>query len=201
MLLFFSTFASELGAASSRSLGLVKVKTMIKMKRVCLVIAVFMAGLLFCTGVKAQPKAVGLRFGYVMEVSYQHSLGNGFLEAGLGLPGYYAGISLTGTYNWVAYQNNTAKRDHFEFFLGGGLGLHVNFWRYAYPLYYDASSEWYTRVGFGPMGSIGVQYQFSFPFQIGLSWRPMFGVAMGSGGTGFYWPGLYDGGIALRYVF
>ena len=150
---------------------------------------------------KAQPKAIGARFGWVAEVSYQHTLGPGFLELGLGIPGYNAGIALDGTYNWVAFQNNAGKRDHFEFFMGGGLGLHTIF-RSRYTDYYgNVYVVSNTRVGFGLMGSIGIQYQFSFPFQIGISWRPMFGGLFTNGGSEFYIPGLYDGGIAFRYVF
>ena len=158
--------------------------------------------LLMGMAAKAQPKAIGARFGWVAEVSYQHTLGPGFMELGLGIPGYNAGIALDGTYNWVAYQNNSGKRDHFEFFVGGGLGLHTIFNRTRYATAYgDVVVANNTVVGVGLMGSIGIQYQFSFPFQIGISWRPMFGGYFTNGASGFYLPGLYDGGIAFRYVF
>lgn len=177
-----------------------------------LVFFTLLAGfLLMGMAAKAQPKAIGARFGWVAEVSYQHTLGPGFMELGLGIPGYNAGIALDGTYNWVAYQNNSGKRDHFEFFVGGGLGLHSIFYRggYNYSAKYDQDGNlvvknqptWNAGVGVGLMGSIGIQYQFSFPFQIGISWRPMFGGYFTNGGSRFYLPGLYDGGIAFRYVF
>lgn len=142
------------------------------------------------TTVKSQPKAIGVRFGWVGELSYQHTLGPGFLEFGLGVPGYNAGLALNGTYNWVLYKNNSSKRDHFEFFAGGGFGLHTIF------LYYYGN-----MVGLGLLGEIGAQYQFSIPLQIGLSWRPMFGGVFYNGSSSFYLPGLYDFGIALRYAF
>lgn len=181
------------------------------MKRRLVFFTVLASLLLMSVTAKAQPKAIGARFGWVAEVSYQHTLGPGFMELGLGIPGYSAGIALDGTYNWVAYQNNSGKRDHFEFFVGGGLGLHTIFYRGSYNISakYDQDDNlvvtnqptWNTGVGVGLMGSIGIQYQFSFPFQIGISWRPMFGGLFTNGASGFYLPGLFDGGIAFRYVF
>lgn len=158
------------------------------MKKRLLFVVLLAAMLLVGASAKAQPKAIGVRFGWVAELSYQHTLGPGFLEFGFGLPGYSAGIALDGVYNFVPFQSTTSKRDRFEFFLGGGLGLHTYF--------YNNSS---AMLGIGLLGSIGVQYQFSIPLQLGLSWRPMFGYS--SIYSGFYLPGLYDGGIAIRYVF
>lgn len=171
-----------------------------------LLFVVLLAGTLVAAApAKAQPKAIGARFGWTTEVSYQHTFGPGFFEVGFGVPGYRAGIALDGVYNWVAYRNTSSKRNCFEFFLGGGLGLHTFFYKGnpSYDIYgnYVAGSGTYTRVGFGVMGSIGVQYQFSIPLQIGVSWRPIFGGLFGNGYSGFYVPGLYDGGLAIRYVF
>lgn len=176
------------------------------MKKRLLFVVLLAAMLLAGTAAKAQPKAIGVRFGWVAELSYQHTLGPGFLEFGFGVPGYNAGIALDGIYNWVAYKNTTSTKDRFEFFVGAGVGLHTYFYRGGY--HYDRYGNYYyvdeggsAGLGVGILGSIGVQYQFSIPLQIGLSWRPMFGGYFASNDSRFYLPGLYDAGLAIRYVF
>lgn len=171
------------------------------MKRRLAFFAVLVSLLLMSATAKAQPKAVGARFGWVVEGSYQHTLGSGFLELGVGIPGYDAGIALDGTYNWVAYRNTTSKKDCIEFFLGVGCGLHTYFSTYSRNL--DGTYSYYEnpRVCSGPVGNIGVQYQFSIPIQVGISWRPMFGGRFTSEEARFYKEGLCDVGIAFRYVF
>ena len=54
----------------------------------------------------------------------------------------------------------------------------------------------------GVAGRIGVEYNFWFPMNISLDWRPVIGPSFGKG-TAFYSEGLYLGGIALsvRYLF
>lgn len=191
-----------------------------------------LAGLtLVSMSAQAQPKAIGGRFGWVTEVSYQHTLGPGFLEAGLGVTGfghtyewhtYGTGLALDATYNWVVWTNTASKENKWEFFLGGGLGMHTLFGRYYYwtkvysDVVYTRATKTYvpepsatkiyvteTYVGIGVLGHIGIQYQFPIPLQLAVSWRPMLGGVFGvnHGAREFYTPGLYDGAVSVRYVF
>ena len=53
------------------------------------------------TAAFAQPRAIGARIGYGVEVSYQHSLGeSNMVSAELGLP-RFAGLSAAATYDWI----------------------------------------------------------------------------------------------------
>ena len=52
------------------------------MKKIILVAALVLG---FAAAAAAQPRAVGLRGGYGVEATYQHTLGANFLEANLGL--------------------------------------------------------------------------------------------------------------------
>ena len=55
------------------------------MKKIILVAALVLG---FAAAAAAQPRALGLRGGYGVEASYQHTLGSNFVEADLGLYGF-----------------------------------------------------------------------------------------------------------------
>ena len=72
--------------------------------------------------------------------------------------------------------------------------------------------NWYAGVGAGAglydkyffagvAGRIGVEYNFDFPLNVSLDWRPVIGPAFG--GNGFHDEGLFAGAIAwgIRYRF
>ena len=64
-------------------------------KFIIIAIALFTAAAVY-----AQPRAIGGRLGYGLELNYQHSLGNNMLDIDFGLPGFY-GIEAAATYDWV----------------------------------------------------------------------------------------------------
>ena len=74
-------------------------KTLFIMKKIILVAALVLG---FAAAAVAQPRAVGLRGGWGVEASYQHTLGANFIQADLGLVGH--GITATATYNWMLAQ-------------------------------------------------------------------------------------------------
>ena len=76
------------------------------MKRILITLAVMLG---FAVAAVAQPKAVGIRFGYGVEASYQHSLGNNFVEANLGLEAFNA-LNVAATYNWMIAQPQWTDR-------------------------------------------------------------------------------------------
>ena len=139
-------------------------------------IAIAAALVAFAAVASAQPRAIGLRGGYGAEISYQHTLGENFVEADLGLSGY--SFCLSGNYNFIV-----GEQEGFKFYAGPGLKVG------AYT---------YGGMNFGVSGMAGAEYDFEFqgiPFQVSLDWRP--NIMFGSG-VWFHW---YDIAFALRYRF
>ena len=66
------------------------------MKKFFLVAAMVLG---FAAAASAQPRAIGAKFGWGLDLSYQHSFGTNFLEADLGLNNFNA-IDLFGVYNF-----------------------------------------------------------------------------------------------------
>jgi hypothetical protein len=134
------------------------------------------------TGMQAQQitKAIGLRFGYGGEVSYQQPLGNANrLELDLGLNRY--GFGLNGVYQWV--WDLSALSDGFNWYVGIGASI--------------GSYNYYTNspLNVGILGQIGLEYNFRIPIQLSLDYRPGFYLL-----NGFY--PSYDGiCLGVRYKF
>ncbi len=124
-------------------------------------------------------KAIGIRFGYGGEISYQHPLGNANrLELDLGWNGW--GLGLNGVYQWVWDLSSLADGVNWYAGLGAGVGTYS-----------------YTTSGFnvGVLGQVGIEYNFNIPLQLSLDYRPGFFFLNGFHGT-------YDGiCLAARYKF
>ncbi len=190
------------------------------MKKFILVLA---AATLAAVAVSAQPRAIGARFGYGAEVSYQHSLGEAnMISAELTFPAFQ-GVGAAATYDWINPFNATIPWNHkgeWNWYMGVGAGLglgfpDVNKWT-AGAATCKTSSNWFS---IGAAGRIGVEYNFWFPLQLSLDWRPVIGPSFSwtktttseggvdatqrSNSAGFYADGLYIGAIALgvRYKF
>ncbi|MBK8488047.1 MAG: outer membrane beta-barrel protein [Bacteroidetes bacterium] len=121
--------------------------------------------------------------GYGAEVSYQGPIGSGNrLEADLGIRSGngYSGFSLVGIYQWTF-----ALEDGFGWYVGPGASLGV--WSYD-----DVSSD---DDGFflGVNGQIGLEYNFTFPIQLSIDYRP--GISITGGG----W--FNDFGFGIRWRF
>ena len=148
----------------------------------------------------AQPRAIGVRLGYGAEVSYEHSLGNNMLSIDLGVPAF-AALEAAVTYDWIDPFGATVPWSekgewHWYMGVGGGLG-----WSW-YGTYTGA-----VPLMVGVAGRFGLEYDFWFPLQLSIDWRPIVGPALtiydGGVGAGFYTGGLYAGAICLgvRYKF
>ena len=143
--------------------------------RKVLLSAFMLAGLAFST--QAQEKnAIGLRLGdndgFGGEVSYQRKLGgNNRLELDLGWRDskYYDAVKLTGLYQWVW---NIEGGFNWYAGVGGGLGR----WEYndkdlppwANGNDNDSADGTFVFVA----GDIGIEYNFPFPLQLSLDFRP-----------------------------
>lgn len=123
----------------------------------------------------AQPRAIGLRAGYGWDVSYQHNLGNNFLECDLGLTGGI-GFSAAAVYDFKIAEPNWTKRGTWCFYAGPG----VNFVGKTAT----QNSYAYTAILIG--GQVGLEYGFEgAPINLSFDWRPMFGPGFYNGSTYF----------------
>ena len=190
------------------------------MKKFILILA---ASVLAAVAVSAQPRAIGVRFGYGIEVSYQHSLSEAnMLSAELTFPAFH-GIGAAATYDWINPFNAMIPwndKGEWNWYMGVGAGLGLGFPDVSKNttdgVTHKTSSNWFSV---GVAGRVGVEYNFWFPLQISLDWRPVLGPSFSwtkntiSGGgidttektnaSGFYTDGLYAGAISLgvRYKF
>lgn len=155
-----------------------------------LILAAILAVVSVATAV-AQPRAIGANLGGTFDVSYQHSLGEAnMIDLSVNIPwigGF--GIGATATYDWINPFGTAIpwnEKGEWNWSLGVGAGLGI---------YGFSNPDLYV----GAAGHVGVEYNFWFPLQLSIDWRPNLGWKFGSNqyNTG----GLYYGGIGVRYLF
>ena len=138
----------------------------------------------------AQARALGLRSFYIGEaVSYQHQLTEKtMLEAELGLSLSSVGVEAVVTHDWIfpihAYENGGS----WNWYAGVGLG---------------AGAYLFSNTTIGVAGRIGIEYNFDFPMQLALDYRPLIGPAWNGVTVSFNGEGLIRSavGLSLRYLF
>jgi len=153
------------------------------MKKI-IILAAMMLG--FAVAAVAQPRAVGIRGGYGVEVSYQHNLNANFIEANLGLNGFNA-LNVAATYNWMLAQPQWTDRGEWGVYAGPGAALGLGF---------GAASHFNVAVA----GQVGLEYSFWFPLQLSIDIRPQLGFITASGVGGFYFGGWCPA-LGIRYKF
>ena len=152
----------------------------------------------------AQPRAIGVNLGGSLGFSYQHGFGEAnMLDVAVYTPiaagrAQMWGIGGTVTYDWIDPFGATVpwnEKGEWHWYMGvGGAGGVYNF---ADPTIWNV----------GVAGHFGIEYDFWFPLQLSLDWRPNIGIiGMSAGGqTGgidFNTNGLYDGiTLGVRYKF
>jgi len=148
------------------------------MKKALLIIA---SVLCFAAVASAQPRAIGLRAGYGGELSYQHSIGgNSFAEIDLGAwgnSGNNFSFFVTGAYDFIVAGNGACN-----VYVGPAASL--GSWK----------SDSYSGFAGGIGGQLGVEYNFSFPLQLSLDYRPIYYF----GSKAFY---AYGIALGIRYRF
>ncbi len=154
-------------------------------KAIILIAAVFG----FAVVASAQPKAVGGRVGYGLELSYEHYLGNpNFLEVNVGM-NYYGGVGAdaTGIYNFTFAQPSWTPRGNWAWYAGPGITLGST--------HYNDDNQFF----FGIVGQVGLEYTFWFPLQLSADIRPVFGYC----DSEFWMHGLlgFVPTIGVRYSF
>lgn len=153
------------------------------MKKIILIAALAL-GMAFAAS--AQPRAIGARLGYAMEISYQHTVnGADFVEANLGSLGLW-GLDLSSTYNFMIAQPSWTDRGEWGFYAGPGIAL-----------------GFLHGTSIAIQGQVGLEYTFWFPLQLAIDLKPQIGVVMGNNNAAFWRTGLYGFAPALsvRYRF
>ena len=146
----------------------------------------------------AQPRAIGLNLGSGVGLSYQHSLGEAnMLDVAASIPVLVDGFGIGGivTYDWINPFGKVIPWDYegtWNWYLGVGAAGGM------YGLFSsEAPNVWHAGVA----GHAGIEYQFWFPLQLSLDYRPTIGVA-GNNGIGFDLNGLFNGiSLGVRYLF
>jgi len=144
----------------------------------------------------AQPRAIGVRLGYGAEFSYEHALSSGnMVSLEVGVPGF-AALEAACTYDWIDPFGATVpwnEKGEWHWYMGVG----------------GAFQTTWTNPGaffIGAAGRFGIEYDFWFPLQLSLDFRPTLGVGIPYGVSGAK-PGfgydVYAGGLGLgiRYKF
>lgn len=140
----------------------------------------------------AQPRAIGANLGYGAAFSYQHSLGDAnMIDLAVEVPAFM-GIGASCTYDWIdpfgtSVPWNEKGEWHWYMGVGAGAGMY----------------GWNAALGYvGAVGHIGIEYDFWFPMQLSVDYRPNIGAYFGKGVAGFNVDGLYTGiSLGIRYKF
>ena len=144
----------------------------------------------------AQPRAIGGRLGYGAEFSYEHTVNEqNMISLEVGVPGF-SGIEAACTYDWIDPFNAVIpwnEQGEWHWYMGVGGAVQTGFK--------------FNGVFVGAAGRFGIEYDFWFPLQLSLDFRPTLGWGIASDGNGGTISGfgydLYMGGLGLgiRYKF
>lgn len=172
----------------------------------------------------AQPRAIGGQLGNGITFSYEHTLGNNFVSADLSFPGWFIngfGVEAVATYNWLnpfGVDFPSVSQGDWNWYMGPGLAIGDHVDAYSYTAlgykYIHAENDFYLGVA----GRFGVEYNFWFPLQLSVEWRPIIGpdiystssvcvddpsYSSSTSGVRFYHEGLYWSAFMLgvRYKF
>lgn len=142
-------------------------------------------------------KAIGLRFGYPVSLSYKMFLGgsNNAVEAFINYRSqkvFSYGWTRVGLGAGYQVHNPITSVDGLQWYYGGGASLY--FWSYD-DGFADFDDE--ANLSFGIQGYLGLDYKFAdAPVNISLDWVPTFFI--NGYGSGF---GADNGALAVRYTF
>ncbi len=141
----------------------------------------------------AQPRAIGVNLGSGAGFSYQHGFGEAnMLDVAVNVP-LINGLGIGGivTYDWINPFGTAIPWEHkgsWNWALGVGA---------AGGIYGFSAPAWYAGVA----AHVGVAYDFWFPLELSLDYRPNFGVS-NYYSNWFNLGGLYSGvSLGVRYLF
>lgn len=149
---------------------------------------IILAVLGFAATASAQPKALGIRMGWGVDISYLNNVGSSdFLEFELGLDGYASDFHVDGVYNFMIAQPDWTSAGRWGFYGGPGVGVGV----------WSTKDPNVSAVYAGVLGNLGLEYTFDFPLQLSLDVRPR--LFFGDGGIRT--DGIFSFGLGVRYAF
>ncbi len=158
--------------------------------------------LCFSAFLAAQPRAIGGRIFGDWEVSYQHQLGErNMIEAEVGFPAVFnifGGLHAAATYDWIFPITSWEEEGSWNWYAGVGAGLGANYYRYRKDQEHPEDVNGHYCMFVGVAGRIGVEYNFWFPLQLSLDYRPVIGPAFGHG---FHEYGMTSIAFSVRYKF
>ena len=152
------------------------------MKKIILVAALVLG---FAVAASAQPRAIGLRGGWGVEASYQHSFGADFLQADLGL-NTFDSVHGSVVYNFMIAQPSWTSRGEWGFYAGPGAAVGMKLG--------NSETDGYFHIA--AAGMVGLEYTFWFPLQLSVDFRQHIGFGFGKG---IWFPSSV--GISARYRF
>ncbi len=162
----------------------------------------------------AQPRAIGVNLGGGIGFSYQHGFGEAnMLDVAVYTPiavGRAAawGISGVVTYDWIDPFGATVpwnEKGEWHWYMGVGGAAGYGWYGYGYLPehgYIGGNGNW----GFlGAAGRVGVEFDFWFPLQLSIDWRPTLGVGLWDNydhgvNSGLYWE-MTSLALGVRYKF
>lgn len=177
------------------------------MKKSILLVAIM--AFVGATTVVAQPRAIGVNLGYGVDLSYQHSLGEAnMVDFSINIPLVHntIGIGATATYDWIDPFGTAIPWDYkgeWKWSLGVGAGAG------AYSLLASnevvnaegkVENKWGGSIYAGVVGHVGVEYDFWFPMQLSLDYRPNVGINLNGEGLSFNKNGFYGITLGVRYL-
>lgn len=175
--------------------------------------------------VMAQPRAIGGRLGCGAEFSYEHQLGQNMLSIDAGfLVGpsdtFIPGVEGVVTYDWINPFGTSVpweERGEWNWYMGVGAGAGAYFMKHLSGELGEVTiADINNNVFVGVAGRFGIEYNFWFPLQLSLDWRPVVGptfnlythkigneIQVQKMNVSYSAAGLFVGGIALgvRYKF
>ena len=166
------------------------------MKKIILIAALMLG---FAVAASAQQRALGLRGGYGVELSYQYTIGADFLEADLGLLG--SDLNLSATYNYMIAKPDWTDRGEWGFYAGPGVavGLGTELVVKVDEMARNISDDTSVFCNIAVAGQVGLEYTFWFPLQLSVDLRPQIGIHLASK-SGFYFGGWWPA-FSVRYKF
>ncbi|MCQ2343038.1 MAG: hypothetical protein MJZ75_06090 [Paludibacteraceae bacterium] len=161
------------------------------MKKILLLSALFVAGVVTAV---AQPRAIGANLGSGLGFSYQHGFGDkNMLDVAANVPLLTWGIGGHVTYDWIDPFGTAVPWSHEgEWHWAMGVGA-------AGGIYGFNDINWHVGVA----GHVGVAYDFWFPMELSIDWRPEIGIIGAQDALAYNVNGLWLGGVSLgiRYLF
>jgi len=174
--------------------------------------------ILFATYIVAlsQPRAIGGRIGWTIAPSYQHQIGEkNMIQADVDFMAYGLwGVQGTVTFNWLI-PLVAANAGNLNFYSGIGVGGGCD-WGWGGSGMIDwlkgSKHKWFTCGFVGVAGMIGLEWNFKFPLQLSVEYRPLIGpqffkknynIEDKRMGVDFYHRGLWASAVAVgvRYRF